>query len=58
MEVQRMKKKKFIRFLQNILLVIELTFYVAYLHIEKVLFFQVSLLKPVRLLLLPDMSER
>ena len=35
-EVQRMKK--FIRFLQNILLVIELTFYVAYLHIEKVLF--------------------
>lgn len=30
--------KKFIRFLQNILLVIELTFYVAYLHIEKVLF--------------------
>ena len=31
--------KKFIRFLQNILLVIELIFYVAYLHIEKVIFF-------------------
>ena len=33
--------KKFIRFLQNILLAIELTFYVAYLHIEKVLFISI-----------------
>ncbi len=33
-----MKVKKIIKFLQNVLLVIELTIYVAYLHLEKVLF--------------------
>ena len=33
-----MKKKSVIRFLQNILLAIELTIYVAYLNLEKVLF--------------------
>lgn len=36
-----MTRKKIIRFLQNVLLVIELIFYVAYLHIDKVLFLSI-----------------